>query len=103
MPAAATWAASRLIALSPHRSSAKPTTTTRPPASSSPVWLRDPAVRNGSCTKESRLAISSPATRPPYMARPPSSGVGVTWVSLARGSCIAWVRTAIRRTSGMSR
>jgi hypothetical protein len=102
MPAAATWAASRLMALSPHRSSAKPTTTTRPPASSSPASLRDPAW-NGSCKKESRLATSSPATRPPYMARPPSSGVGVTWVSLARGSCIARVRKAIRRTSGVSR
>ena len=62
-----------------------------------------PGVWNGSCTKESRLATSSPATRPPYMARPPSSGVGVTCVSLARGSCIAWVRNAIRRTSGVSR
>jgi hypothetical protein len=86
MPAAATCAASLLIALSPHRSSANPTMTTRPPASSRPAWLRDPAVRNGSCTKDSLLASSSPATSPPYMARPPSSGVGSVCVSLARGS-----------------
>ena len=103
MPAAATCPASLLIALSPHRSSAKPMSTTRPPASSSPASLRDPAVRKGSCTKDSRLASSSPATSPPYMARPPSSGVGSVCVSLARGSCIARVAIATRRTSGVSR
>ena len=86
MPAAATWPASLLIALSPHRSSTNPTTTTRPPASSSPASVLDPAAWKGSCRKESRLAISSPATSPPYMARPPSSGVGSVCVSLARGS-----------------
>src|ERR1022692_137189 len=103
MPAAATWAASLLTAPRPHRSSTNPTTTTNPPASSSPAAVLDPAVWKGSCRKDSRPAISSPATRPPYMARPPSSGVGAVWVSLARGSCIVRVPTATRRTNGTSR
>ena len=103
MPAAATWAASLLTAPRPHRSSMKPTTTARPPASSSPAAVFDPAARKGSCRNVSRLASSSPATRPPYMASPPSSGVGSVCVSLGRGACIAWVATAPRRTSGVSR
>src|ERR1700722_14171087 len=75
MPAAATWPASLLIALSPHLSSTNPTSTTNPPASSSPASVRDPAVLKGSSKTESPLAVSSPATSPPYMASPPSSGV----------------------------
>ena len=103
MPAAAIWPASLLIALSPHLSSTNPTTTTNPPATSRPASVLDPAVLNGSSKTESRLAMSSPATRPPYMASPPSRGVGVVWVSRARGSCIARVPTATRRTNGTSR
>src|ERR1700732_4398984 len=81
MPAAATCPASLLIALSPHRSSMNPTTTTNAPASSSPIAVFDPAARNGSCREVSRLATISPATSPPYMASPPSSGGGSGWVS----------------------
>ena len=86
MPAAATCPASLLIALSPHRSSMNPTTTTNPPASSNPAAVFDPAAWKGSCREVSRLATMSPATRPPYMASPPSSGVGSVWVSRARGA-----------------
>ena len=73
------------------------------PASSSPAAVFDPAAPKGSCRAVSRLAMISPATSPPYMARPPSSGVGLVWVSLALGSWIAWVAIATRRTNGVSR
>src|SRR5579859_7760970 len=103
MPAAATCPASWLMALSPHRSSMKPTTASSPPASSSPSWVREPAAWNGDCMNGSRLATSKPATRPPYIASPPSRGVGSVWTSRSLGLAIAPVVTATRRASGTSR
>ena len=97
---AATWPANLLIGLSPHRSSTIPMATIRPQASSSPCAIRVPAktlFRGGSWA-----ATSSPAARPPYIASPPSSGIGTTWTSRSRASCMAPTRIALRRTSGVS-
>src|SRR5579875_1024806 len=71
---AATCPASLLTGPSPHRSSTTPTAT-----------------------------MSPPATSPPYMARPPSSGIGTTWTSRSRAACIAFAAIAPLRTSGVSR
>ena len=73
---AATCPASLLIAPMPQRSSTKPMTTTRPPASSRPLAMSVSA--NTLLREGSWLATTSPATSPAYMANPPSRGVGTT-------------------------
>ena len=69
---AATWPTSLLITPIPQRSSTKPMTTIRPPASSRPLAMLVSA--NTLFREGSWLATTSPAASPAYMAKPRAAG-----------------------------
>jgi hypothetical protein len=68
---------------------------------SRPGTVRDEG--NVARRKASLLARSNPAARPPYMARPPGSGIGVTCTSRARAVCSTPAPMAARRINGVSK
>ena len=103
MTPAATWPASLLIGLMPHRSSITPMATITPPASSRPVSVL--IVEFPLNTPFSGFiwpATRRPAASPAYMATPPNSGIGMTCTSRSRTCLTAPALIATRRTSGVS-
>ena len=100
-PAARICPASLAIASRSNLSSSTPTRQISPPAASTPTISDDEtnaAPRAGSCS-----AISTAPAKPAYTATPPIRGIGSECTSRSRIGVTAPIRTAISRTTPVSR
>ena len=100
-PAASTCPASFVGASSPHLSSTTPSATMIATPDSSARGVRP--LSNTALIIGSLLARMPPASSPPTIARPPSSGVGVSWTSRSRTGAITFHFLASSLASGVSR
>src|SRR5215218_8256917 len=99
-PAAAICPVSLVSASRPNLSSRTPSRQISPPATSTAAVCESSKVR---CRAGSRVATSTAAATPRYIATPPPRGVGMTCTSRSRGAAIIRQRTATTRTTGVAR
>src|SRR3954467_3547630 len=99
-PAAAIWPVSLVSASRPNLSSRTPSRQISPPATSTAAVCESSKVR---CSAGSRVATSTAAATPRYMATPPPRGGGMTCTSRSRGAAIMRQRIATIRTTGVAR
>src|SRR3954447_16384256 len=99
-PAAAICPVSFVSASRPNLSSSTPSRQISPPATSTAAVCESSKVR---CSAGSRVATSTAAATPRYMATPPPRGVGMTCTSRSRGAAIMRQRIATIRTTGVAR